>query len=49
MRHLAAWRRLTHGEMLRIEQAWHEAEEIERGRRWLAEIASLAAAVMFKE
>ena len=35
-------------EMLEIEKARHEAEEIERRRRWLAEMARLAAAVMFK-
>jgi hypothetical protein len=35
-------------EMLEIEEARHAAEEIERRRRWLAEMARLAAAVMFK-
>jgi len=34
-------------EMLEIEKARHEAEEIERRRRWLTEMARLAAAVMF--
>lgn len=35
-------------EMLEIEKARHAAEEIERRRRWLVEMARLAAAVMFK-
>jgi hypothetical protein len=35
-------------EMLEIEKARHEAEEIERRRRWLAEMMRLSAAVMFR-
>jgi hypothetical protein len=35
-------------QMLEIEKTRHEAEEIERRRRWLAEMARLAAAVIFK-
>jgi hypothetical protein len=35
-------------EMLEIEKARPEAEEIERRRPWLTEMARLAAAVMFK-
>jgi hypothetical protein len=34
--------------MLEIEKARHEAEEIERRRRWLAEMMRLSAAVMFR-